>query len=152
MSTFSLCASAKNSDACSRAGAATSPVAHTARSRSVVRRVKLDLAVHEPRRVRLALHDQGVEARGNGVDHGYRLSIVDLRDSPDEPRSARASGAWLEENLPAGDHREWSRKLYDAGYAGLTWPEEYGGKGAPYSHQAIVLEEFARPGRRSTWA
>jgi alkylation response protein AidB-like acyl-CoA dehydrogenase len=34
--------------------------------------------------------------------------------------------------------------MYDAGYAGLTWPEEYGGKGAPYSHQAIVLEEFAR--------
>jgi alkylation response protein AidB-like acyl-CoA dehydrogenase len=34
--------------------------------------------------------------------------------------------------------------MYDAGYAGLTWPEEYGGKGAPYSHQAIALEEFAR--------
>ena len=52
--------------------------------------------------------------------------------------------AWLEANLPAGDPREWSRKIFDAGYAGLTWPEEYGGKGAPYSHQAIVLEEFAR--------
>jgi alkylation response protein AidB-like acyl-CoA dehydrogenase len=34
--------------------------------------------------------------------------------------------------------------MYDAGYAGLTWPEEYGGKGAPYNYQAIVLEEFAR--------
>jgi alkylation response protein AidB-like acyl-CoA dehydrogenase len=34
--------------------------------------------------------------------------------------------------------------MYDAGYAGLTWPEEYGGHGAPYSHQAIVLEEFAK--------
>jgi alkylation response protein AidB-like acyl-CoA dehydrogenase len=34
--------------------------------------------------------------------------------------------------------------MYEAGYAGLTWPEEYGGRGAPYSHQAIVLEEFAR--------
>jgi len=34
--------------------------------------------------------------------------------------------------------------MFDAGFAGLTWPEEYGGKGAPYSHQAIVLEEFAR--------
>ncbi len=34
--------------------------------------------------------------------------------------------------------------MYDAGYAGLTWPEEYGGRGAPYSHQAIVLEELAR--------
>ena len=34
--------------------------------------------------------------------------------------------------------------MYEAGYVGLTWPEEYGGRGAPYSHQAIVLEEFAR--------
>jgi hypothetical protein len=46
--------------------------------------VKLDLAVHEPRRIRLALRDQGVEVGRNGVDHRYRLSIVDLRDSPDE--------------------------------------------------------------------
>jgi len=69
---------------------------------------------------------------------------VDLRDSPDEAEFRAGVRRWLEANLPAGDSREWSRKIYDAGYAGLTWPEEYGGKGAPYSHQAIVLEEFAR--------
>ena len=40
--------------------------------------------------------------------------------------------------------REWSRKLSDAGYAGLTWPKEYGGGGAPYSYHAILLEELAR--------
>jgi alkylation response protein AidB-like acyl-CoA dehydrogenase len=71
---------------------------------------------------------------------------MDLRDSPDEAAFREEVRAWLADNLPAGDHREWSRKLYDAGYAGMTWPEEYGGKGAPYSHQAIVLEEFARVG------
>src|SRR4029453_1861733 len=27
---------------------------------------------------------------------------------------------------------------------GLTWPKEYGGGGAPYSHNAILLEELAR--------
>ena len=27
---------------------------------------------------------------------------------------------------------------------GSTWPKEYGGAGAPYSHQAIFLEELAR--------
>jgi alkylation response protein AidB-like acyl-CoA dehydrogenase len=69
---------------------------------------------------------------------------VDLRDSPDEAEFRAGVRAWLQENLPAGDPRDWSRKLYDAGYAGLTWPEEYGGRGAPYSHQAIVFEEFAR--------
>ncbi len=36
--------------------------------------------------------------------------------------------------------------MYDAGFAGLTWPEEYGGRGEPYSHQAIALEEFAKAG------
>jgi alkylation response protein AidB-like acyl-CoA dehydrogenase len=69
---------------------------------------------------------------------------IDLRDTPDEAEFRAGVRAWLEANLPAGDAREWSRKMYDAGYVGLTWPEEYGGKGAPYSHQAIVLEEFAR--------
>jgi alkylation response protein AidB-like acyl-CoA dehydrogenase len=69
---------------------------------------------------------------------------VDLRDSPDEAAFREGVRAWLRENLPAEPGREWSRKIYDAGYAGLTWPVEYGGRGEPYSHQAIVLEEFAR--------
>jgi alkylation response protein AidB-like acyl-CoA dehydrogenase len=69
---------------------------------------------------------------------------VDLRDSPDEAAFRERVRAWLRDNLPADDQREWSRKMYEAGYAGLTWPEEYGGRGAPYSHQAIVLEEFGR--------
>jgi alkylation response protein AidB-like acyl-CoA dehydrogenase len=69
---------------------------------------------------------------------------MDLRDTPDEAAFRAEVRAWLDANLPPGDPREWSRKMYDAGYAGLTWPVEYGGRGAPYSHQAIVLEEFAR--------
>jgi alkylation response protein AidB-like acyl-CoA dehydrogenase len=69
---------------------------------------------------------------------------MDLRDTPDEAAFRAEVRAWLDTNLPPGDPREWSRKMYDAGYAGLTWPVEYGGRGAPYSHQAIVLEEFAR--------
>jgi alkylation response protein AidB-like acyl-CoA dehydrogenase len=69
---------------------------------------------------------------------------VDLRDSPDEAAFRAEVREWLAANLPAEPGREWSRRLYEAGFVGLTWPEEYGGKGAPYSHQAIVLEEFAR--------
>jgi alkylation response protein AidB-like acyl-CoA dehydrogenase len=69
---------------------------------------------------------------------------MDLRDSPEEAAFRESVRGWLEQNLPAGDQREWSKKLYEAGFAGLTWPEEYGGRGAPYSHQAIVFEEFAR--------
>jgi len=82
---------------------------------------------------------------------------VDLRDTPDEAAFRAEARAWLEENIPRelqgyrGNETRfaqlglaWSRKLYDAGYAGLTWPEAFGGGGAPYSHQAILLEEMAR--------
>jgi alkylation response protein AidB-like acyl-CoA dehydrogenase len=74
---------------------------------------------------------------------------VDLRDSPDEAAFREHVRTWLDDNLPAEPGREWSRRLYDAGFAGLTWPEEYGGGSAPYSHQAIALEEFAKVGAPS---
>ena len=82
---------------------------------------------------------------------------MDLRDTPAEAQFRAGLRAWLAANLTGelqglrgGSRRfeefgrEWSRKLYDAGYIGLTWPEEHGGQGAPYSHQAIFLEEMAR--------
>ena len=83
---------------------------------------------------------------------------MDLRDTPEEAAFRAELRAWLDANLPDdrrgyrggeqrfGDafYRDWSRALYDAGYAGLTWPKEYGGAGAPYSFQAIFLEESAR--------
>jgi alkylation response protein AidB-like acyl-CoA dehydrogenase len=69
---------------------------------------------------------------------------MDLRDSPDEAEFRAKVREFLAANLPAEPGKEWSRKLYEAGLAGLTWPKEYGGHGAPYSHQAIQLEEFAR--------
>jgi alkylation response protein AidB-like acyl-CoA dehydrogenase len=69
---------------------------------------------------------------------------MNLRDSPDEAAFRDQVRQWLADNLPGEPGPEWSRKLYDAGFAGMTWPKEYGGHGAPYSHQAIQLEEFAR--------
>ena len=64
---------------------------------------------------------------------------MNLRDAPEEAAFRAEVRGWLAANLPAEPGREWSRRLYDAGFVGLTWPEEYGGRGAPYSHQAIVL-------------
>ena len=82
---------------------------------------------------------------------------MDLRDTPDEAAFRGELRSWIKANLSdelrggrGGARRfeelgrDWSRKLYDAGYAGLTWPKEYGGAGAPYSYQAIFLEEMAR--------
>ena len=82
---------------------------------------------------------------------------MDLRDTQEEGAFRAELRAWIEANLPADKRggrggaqrfedpfiREWSRKLYEAGYAGLTWPKEYGGAGAPHSFQAILYEELA---------
>ena len=71
--------------------------------------------------------------------------------------------AWLRENNP-GDPgfllpesfmevgtdeqfeylRDWQRKVYDAGYLGMSWPAEYGGGGKPQVFQDIVSQEMAR--------
>jgi alkylation response protein AidB-like acyl-CoA dehydrogenase len=83
---------------------------------------------------------------------------MDFRDTPEEAAFRAELRTWFEANIPQGWRdagpgrgrsdeavsREWSKRLYDAGYAGLTWPREYGGRGAPYTHQAIFLEESAR--------
>ena len=82
---------------------------------------------------------------------------VDFRDTPEEAAFRSDLRSWLKDNVPSGEgaspsrtrwneeaSKEWSKKLFDAGYAGLTWPKEYGGSGAPYTHQAIFLEEIAR--------
>lgn len=36
------------------------------------------------------------------------------------------------------------KKVYEAGYAGISWPTEYGGQGLTGQHEAIWLEETAR--------
>src|SRR5258705_12371532 len=80
---------------------------------------------------------------------------MELRDTPEEAAFRQEVREFIAANLPDGsakrgarrfedDDRAWSQKLGEAGYAGLTWPKEYGGSGAPYSHQAIYLEELAR--------
>jgi alkylation response protein AidB-like acyl-CoA dehydrogenase len=39
---------------------------------------------------------------------------------------------------------DWQRRLFEAGYAGMSWPKEYGGRDAPPSEQLIFLEETTR--------
>jgi alkylation response protein AidB-like acyl-CoA dehydrogenase len=86
---------------------------------------------------------------------------MDLRDTPAEAAFRATLRDWLATALPAtGDDpyaavarwndrdfvRRWTGALYAAGYAGLTWPKEYGGQGRSLAVQAIFLEETARAG------
>ncbi|MDI3339435.1 MAG: acyl-CoA dehydrogenase family protein [Sphaerobacter sp.] len=67
----------------------------------------------------------------------------------DEEFRARVR-AWLEANLPREkletleQQRAWHRAVYEAGFIGMGWPVEYGGRAARPMEQAIVGEEFAR--------
>ena len=38
----------------------------------------------------------------------------------------------------------WQRTLFDAGYAGINWPKEYGGRGATPTEHLIYIEESER--------
>jgi acyl-CoA dehydrogenase len=39
--------------------------------------------------------------------------------------------------------RAWQRTLYDGGFAGITWPKEWGGRGAGVAEALIFAEELA---------
>jgi alkylation response protein AidB-like acyl-CoA dehydrogenase len=82
---------------------------------------------------------------------------MDFRDSADEAAFRAKLREWYAANFDAGqvpaagrpeiDYlRAWSRSLYDAGYVGLTWPRDYGGRGLSPTYQAIYFEEMVRAG------
>jgi len=68
--------------------------------------------------------------------------------------------AWLGSNIPAEwdpaaahdeDSRQrfdflraWQKKMFEAGWAGIHWPKEYGGRGVTLIEQTIFIEEMAR--------
>jgi len=79
---------------------------------------------------------------------------MDLTLTPEEEAFRDEVRAWLEENHPGPEpdgeepkflfRRAWQRKMHDAGWAGISWPKEYGGRGATLIEQAIFSEEMAR--------
>ena len=81
---------------------------------------------------------------------------MDLTLSPAEEAFRDDLRAWLAEHHPgrepAGDEaafefrRDWQRRLHAAGWAGVSWPTEYGGRGATLVEQAIFNEETVRAG------
>jgi alkylation response protein AidB-like acyl-CoA dehydrogenase len=54
----------------------------------------------------------------------------------------------LSPELDSDEYRQfslwWHGKLYKAGFVGIAWPKEYGGRGATLIEQAIFSEEIAR--------
>jgi alkylation response protein AidB-like acyl-CoA dehydrogenase len=85
---------------------------------------------------------------------------MDLTPTPAEQAFRDELRAWIEANHPGpepeGDvagfefRRAWQRRLHDDDWAGVSWPKEYGGRGATLVEQAIYNEELARAQAPST--
>jgi alkylation response protein AidB-like acyl-CoA dehydrogenase len=85
---------------------------------------------------------------------------VDLTPTPQEQAFRDELRGWLEANHPGpepeGDvagfefRRAWQRRLHEDDWAGVSWPKEYGGRGATLVEQAIYNEELARAQAPST--
>ncbi len=102
----------------------------------------------------------GTRAFTRAVRRG-RPGLVDLTPTTEQRAFRAGCRAWLKENLP-WDYgtglpplfdnlaeevefgRRWQRSLAGAGYVGVTWPVEYGGRGADGVFNFIVQEELAR--------
>ena len=89
------------------------------------------------------------------------LRRMDLRSTPEQEVLRDAFRAWLKEHLPwpygvglpprfddltetVTFGRQWQAALARAGWVGVTWPEEYGGRGLGALENYVVIEELAR--------
>jgi alkylation response protein AidB-like acyl-CoA dehydrogenase len=88
---------------------------------------------------------------------------MDFADAPEHAEFRREFRAWLDANLTddlkvedASDSRvapdretlekriAWQKKMHAAGWVGISWPKEYGGRGASFIQQMIFDEEYFR--------
>ncbi|MGH7094388.1 MAG: acyl-CoA dehydrogenase family protein, partial [Stellaceae bacterium] len=88
---------------------------------------------------------------------------MDFSDSPEHAEFRQEFRAWLDTNLDdalkvedAQDQRispdreilqrriAWQKKMHAAGWVGISWPKEYGGRGASFMQQVIWDEEYFR--------
>ena len=86
---------------------------------------------------------------------------MDFTLTPEQQSFRDEVRSWLKKNLPkdwtsrvqaASDVpreeaydflRQWQRKMYEAGFVGLTWPKESGGRGLTFMEEMILQEEMA---------
>lgn len=86
---------------------------------------------------------------------------MDLSFNEKQEEYRQQAREWLINNIPEGwgtpefewpdDEaergkilREWDRKLFEGGYAGIAWPKEYGGQGLTYVEDIIFNEEAGK--------
>ena len=85
---------------------------------------------------------------------------MDLNDTPEQAAYREEVQAWLEANKADApprsgssedtayidSRRAWQRKLAENGLAGVTWPQEFGGRGLGPMEQVTVNQEISKAG------
>ncbi|MBC7172519.1 MAG: acyl-CoA dehydrogenase family protein, partial [Polyangiaceae bacterium] len=83
---------------------------------------------------------------------------MDLTFTAKEQAFREECRTWLEANAPKGHlpgcdteegfalHVEWEKKLFADRWAVVSWPEQYGGRGASLVEWLIFEEEYYRAG------
>jgi alkylation response protein AidB-like acyl-CoA dehydrogenase len=83
---------------------------------------------------------------------------MDLNDSPEQAEYRARVASWLQEHRDEAPkivrddispevieaRRAWQRKLAEAGFVGITWPQEYGGQGLGPLDQVVFNQELAK--------
>ena len=87
---------------------------------------------------------------------------MDLSYTDEEEAFRQEARAWLAAHVPPTrlasfdtaegfeQHRAWEAELYEGRWSAVSWPVEYGGRGADYIKWLIFEEEYYRaaaPGR-----
>ncbi|MCZ6822698.1 MAG: acyl-CoA dehydrogenase family protein [Deltaproteobacteria bacterium] len=85
-------------------------------------------------------------------DEAFRREIAGWLDDElvGEFAELRGRGGPGDDNALLEERRAWERKLGEAGWTCVGWPQEHGGRGASLTQQVIFYEEYARaaaPGR-----
>ncbi len=84
---------------------------------------------------------------------------MDFSLTPEQETFRQTLRAWLKANIPRewkhqGSSeiprveayqilKKWQRTLHEAGYIGLTWPKEYGGRALTFMEELILAQEMA---------
>jgi alkylation response protein AidB-like acyl-CoA dehydrogenase len=81
---------------------------------------------------------------------------LDINFSDGERRFRDEVRNWLHANLPGQRpldtveahpfDKAWQKKQFDGGWAGINWPQDYGGRGLSLVEQIIWYEEYAAAG------
>ena len=100
-----------------------------------------------------------------GPHPAYLTTPVDFDDTPEEASFRTEARSWLEAHasrradsgeprVPIADDeaqarhvqacRRWQRTLFEANWAGITWPKEFGGRGGTAMQQVIFSQEQAQ--------